>query len=265
MATPTYRRDKPENSPLTWSEMDGNLDWVEEQMTASETARDAAILAKTQTDIIKGQAEEARDDAQDAALASANAAGQSQTYAAAAQSAAGIPALAGHGGKWFRVKEDESGVEWAEIEFPEQDYPGTGIARSDGTGWMNSLAVPGGSLVGTTANQTLSSKTFGSTTRESQSSSSSGDYSISTSTAPVIWLTPSSNLTLTETISGQTSNYYARTLLINPGNNTVMWPASFDWLGEDAPDLVANKVNIIEIMNSGVSGVVIAVYGGALS
>lgn len=244
--------------PLTYQEADDNFEFVEEQADAAEQFANDADGARVAAGLIRDETQEFRDEA----AASEEQAG---IYAAAAQSAAGIPALAGHGGKWFRVKEDESGVEWADIEIPEWTYPDNGIARSDGSGWMTSLAVPSGALVGTSAIQTLSSKTFGSTTRESQSSSSSGDYSISTSTAPVIWLTPSSNLTLTETISGQTSNYYARTLLINPGNNTVMWPASFDWLGEDAPDLVANKVNIIEIMNSGVSGVVIAVYGGALS
>jgi len=39
-------------------------------------------------------------------------------------------------------------------------YPASGIAVSTGSAWGSSLAVPGGSLVGTTASQTLTNKTL---------------------------------------------------------------------------------------------------------
>lgn len=60
--------------------------------TAADNARGAAVTAKTQS-------EAARD--------------LSQTYAALAGAAAGLPALAGHSLKNLRVKTDETGVEWA--------------------------------------------------------------------------------------------------------------------------------------------------------
>lgn len=43
-------------------------------------------------------------------------------------------------------------------------YPASGIAVSTGSAWGSSLAVPGGSLVGTTASQTLTNKTLTSPT-----------------------------------------------------------------------------------------------------
>lgn len=64
---------------------------------AADSARGAAVTAKTQS-------EAARD--------------MSQTYAALAGAAAGLPALAGRALKNLRVKSDEAGVEWVDALVP---------------------------------------------------------------------------------------------------------------------------------------------------
>lgn len=77
--------------PLTYQEMDDNLEHVE---------------------TLAGEAEGSASAATSAAGAAQNDADQAQIYAAAAQAAAGIPALDGNAGRVLGVSSDEQGVEF---------------------------------------------------------------------------------------------------------------------------------------------------------
>ena len=79
--------------------------------TDADTARGLAVMAR-------GLAEDARDAAQGFAVGAEDARDMSQTYAAAAGAAAGLPALAGQALKNLRVKSDETGVEWTAEAAP---------------------------------------------------------------------------------------------------------------------------------------------------
>lgn len=96
--------------------------------TAADNARGAAVTAKT-------QAEDARD--------------MSQTYAALAGAAAGLPALAGQALKNLRVKTDETGVEWTA-----EAAPGS-MARSAKTGAYTLVAADKGALIDCSGTWTL--------------------------------------------------------------------------------------------------------------
>ena len=65
---------------------------------------------------------------------------ESTEVVAAAQAAAGLPSLAGNALKKLGVKEDESGVEWQEIEAPPQELSVGQIVlapeNNDATGWL---------------------------------------------------------------------------------------------------------------------------------
>lgn len=96
--------------------------------TAADTARSNAVIAKD-------AAEDARD--------------MSQTYAALAGAAAGLPALAGHALKNLRVKTDETGVEWTA-----EAAPGS-MARSAKTGAYTLVAADKGALIDCSGTWTL--------------------------------------------------------------------------------------------------------------
>lgn len=95
--------------------------------TAADNARGAAVTAKTQS-------EAARD--------------MSQTYAALAGAAAGLPALAGHSLKNLRVKTDETGVEWAGALPP-------GIDRSAKTSAYTLINADKGAMIDCSGTWTL--------------------------------------------------------------------------------------------------------------
>lgn len=95
--------------------------------TAADNARGAAVTAKT-------QAEDARD--------------MSQTYAALAGAAAGLPALAGQALKNLRVKSDETGVEWAGALPP-------GIERAAKTSAYTLVGADKGALIDCSGTWTL--------------------------------------------------------------------------------------------------------------
>lgn len=90
----------------------------------ADAAAASATLAGEKVTEASGFADAAQASANDAADSVLAAGGkvteaqaardQAQTYAAAAQSAAGVPALVGNGTKVLGVKSDETGVEWVE-------------------------------------------------------------------------------------------------------------------------------------------------------
>lgn len=96
--------------------------------TAADNARGAAVTAKT-------QAEDASD--------------MSQTYAALAGAAAGLPALAGQALKNLRVKTDETGVEWTA-----EAAPGS-MARTAKTGAYTLVGADKGALIDCSGTWTL--------------------------------------------------------------------------------------------------------------
>lgn len=95
--------------------------------TAADTARANAVIAKD-------AAEYARD--------------MSQTYAALAGSAAGLPALAGQSLKNLRVKSDETGVEWAGAASPD-------ISRIVKSGAYTAAGADKGTLIACAGSFTL--------------------------------------------------------------------------------------------------------------
>ena len=94
------------------------------QVNASNAATEQnATAAQERAVIATTKAGEASDSAQAAATARAGseaARDSAQTYAALAGVAAGLPALAGQGGKTLRARTNETGVEWYE---PEPELP----------------------------------------------------------------------------------------------------------------------------------------------
>lgn len=96
--------------------------------TAADTARADAVIAKD-------AAEDARD--------------MSQTYAALAGAAAGLPALAGQALKNLRVKTDETGVEWTA-----EAAPGS-MARAAKTGAYTLVSADKGALIDCSGTWTL--------------------------------------------------------------------------------------------------------------
>lgn len=94
------------------AEFNASVEFVDQR------AIDADASATAASDSSDLAAQAVQDAADQAALASAarqgaeNAELQTQTYAALAGAAAGLPAFTGNGGKYVRVKDDESGVEY---------------------------------------------------------------------------------------------------------------------------------------------------------
>lgn len=97
--------DWVEYTPLAVQYMADSNDYVEgvaatvdADATAVETARQQVVALEATTESHKDAAETAETNA--------------ETFAAAAQAAAGVPSLAGQAGKFLAVKSDETGPEW---------------------------------------------------------------------------------------------------------------------------------------------------------
>ncbi|MGE4532088.1 hypothetical protein [Halomonas sp.] len=155
---------------VTWQsgyrdELADAIDWQNTVFTATETEATNAADSATAASNSASASETARDKSQEwaenpedvevetgqysALHHAAKAEGFKDTAeaaAAAAQSAAGLPSLAGNGGKSLKAKEDESGVEWGPGLLSEyQEFTSSGTWNKDPNAqWVYVEAIGGG-------------------------------------------------------------------------------------------------------------------------
>lgn len=84
----------------------------------------------------------------------------------------------------------------------------------------------------------------------------SGTYTVSLSTASLFYLTPTNNSATTLTFSGAPASGYARGITMyvkqgGTGSNTLIWPASVKWSGAASPTLStsATAIDVINFMS----------------
>lgn len=119
-----------------------NVEDVEAAKTAAQNAAAAAVPAASTAVASAADAIAAKDAAEDAR-------DMSQTYAALAGAAAGLPALAGQALKNLRVKSDETGVEWMA-----EAAPGS-MARAAKTSAYTLLSTDKGTFIDCSGTWTL--------------------------------------------------------------------------------------------------------------
>lgn len=141
-------------------------------------------------------------------------------------------------------------------------YPSAGIAVSTGTAWGTSLTAPSGAIVGTTATQTLTNKTFTGFTETvfTITDGASVDINPANGTVQVWTLGANRTPTASSFAAGQSV-----TLLIDDGTAyAVTWTTiGVKWTGGTAPTLPTTGYGVIELWKVGTS--VYGAYVGAVA
>lgn len=278
MATPTFKRDKPVEEPLTWGEMDGNLDWIEEMLDLSISWAQGAAppnpsdpdskSAKTWSEVSEGFAERSQDwsegenppDPDDPESKSA------KTWSGISEGEANrAEGEADRARDWAESDtppdpgdpDSASAKSWAAVagghEQQSQVYAAAaqaavgapaleGNARKALAVKTDELGVEWFEFVDLGSPQTIENKTQGPGTSESVSTGNS--ISITGTSDPFQHITLTDDaLAIVDLPPG-----FARSIWINPATHTITWPESVAF--PNGADLVANAWNLVEIVYS---------------